>query len=121
MVHGNTDLGVQISTALRIQNEKIQKAKTPNIQKSKNLRIHKSIFLQGSADVKSFGLFLIFSVFSFLDFFGFWVLQLCFQSVEADPQLDSQKGSVCVGIYSVLKGCACRWGVTIYVYIYIYI
>ena len=26
------------------------------------------------------------------------------------PKLDSEKGSVCVSIYSVLQGCACRWG-----------
>ena len=35
---------------------------------------------------------------------GCWVLQLCFQSVEKDPNLDSEKGSACVGNYSVLKG-----------------
>ena len=50
-----------------------------------------------------------------------WVLQLCFQYVETDPKLDSEKGSVCVGIYSVFKGCACRRGGDhMYIYIYMY-
>ena len=40
---------------------------------------------------------------------------MCFQSVETDPKLDSEKGSVCVGIYSVVGV------VTIYMYIYIYV
>ena len=40
-------------------------------------------------------------IFSFLDF---WVLQLCFKSVETDPKSDSEKGSVCGGIYRVLRG-----------------
>ena len=58
-----------------------------------------------------------------LRFLGFWVLQLCFRTVETDPKLDSEKGRVCVGIYSVFKGCACRRWVTRYIYIctYIYI
>ena len=57
----------------------------------------------GLLDVWVFGFFFLF----------FWVLQLCFQSVETDPKLDSEKTSVCVGIYSAFKGCA-------YIYIYIY-
>ena len=57
----------------------------------------------------------------FLHFWVFGFLQLCFQSVEADRKFDSEKDSVCVGIYSVFKGCACRRGVTIYVYIHVYI
>ena len=59
---------------------------------------------------------------------GFWifcVLHLCFQSVETAPKLDSEKTGVCIGIYSVFKGRACRRGVTIYIYksinIYLYI
>ena len=56
----------------------------------------------------------------------FWVLQLCFQSVETDPKLDSEGVSVCVGIYGAFKGCACRRGddhihIDIYICIYIYI
>ena len=35
---------------------------------------------------------------------------MCSQSVETDRKLDSEKGSVCVGIYSVFKGCACHGG-----------
>ena len=57
-VHGNTDPGVQISTGLRIQKEKLQKSKNPTISKSKNPNIQKSKnpnFLQDSVDVKSFG------------------------------------------------------------------
>ena len=47
---------------------------------------------------------------------------MCFQTVETAPKLDSEKNGVCIGIYSVSKGCACRrGGVTIYIYIYMYI
>ena len=62
-----------------------------------------------------------FLVFGFLDFYIFCVLHLCFQSVETAPKLDSEAKGVCIGIYSVLKGLACRRGVTIYIYIYIHI
>ena len=31
------------------------------------------------------------------------------------------KNGVCIGIYSVFKGCECRRGVTIYIYVYIHI
>ena len=71
----------------------------------------------GLLDCWTFG-FLDFWIFGFL---GFRVLQLCFQSVETDPTLDSEKGSVCVGIYSVFKGCACRGGVTIHTYTHLYL
>ena len=63
--------------------------------------------------------FWIFWSFGFLDFRFFGVLHLCFQSVETAPTLDSEKNGVCIGIYGVFKGCACRRGVTIYIYIYI--
>ena len=68
--------------------------------------------------------FLDFWIFGFLGFwfFGFWifcVLHMCFQSVETAPKLDSEKNGVCIGIYSVFKGCACRGGGDpIYIYIY---
>ena len=55
----------------------------------------------------------------------FFVLHLCFQSVETAPKLDSEKNGVCISIYSVFKGCACRRGgdhikqkKNIYIYIY---
>ena len=37
-------------------------------------------------------------------------VHLCFQSVETAPKLDSEKSGVCIGVYSVFKGCACRRG-----------
>ena len=109
-VHGNTDPGVQISAGLRIQNEKIQTSKNPRIQKSnnsKNPKIQEN--LQDSVDVKSFG------------FLGFWVLQLCFQSVETDPNLDSEKAA-CVSVFTVfLRGVrVVGGGCHIYIYIYVY-
>ena len=55
--------------------------------------------------------FLGFWIYGFLDFWMFCVLHLCFQSVETAPKLDSEKNGVCIGIYSVFKGC---------VYIYVY-
>ena len=61
-------------------------------------------------------------IFGFLGFWIFCVLHLCFQSVETAPKLDSEKNGVCIGIYSVSKGCACRGGGDhIYTYVYIYI
>ena len=53
-------------------------------------------------------------------FLSFCVLHWCFQSVETAPKLDSENNGVCIGIYSVFKGCACRGRVTIYMYTYIY-
>ena len=62
--------------------------------------------------------------FRILGFLGFWifcVLHLCFQSVETAPKLDSEKSGVCIGIYSVFKGCASRRGGDhIYIYMYVY-
>ena len=52
----------------------------------------------------------------------FCVLHLCFQSVETAPKLDSEKNGVCIGIFSVFKGCARRRGGDhIYVYIYTHV
>ena len=97
----------------------MRNSNNPKIQTSQNPKIQKSRKMQDSVDVKSF-CFFDFEFLCFWIFFGFWVLQLCFQSVETDPRLDAEKGSVCVGIYSVLKGCACgRGGDHTYVYIYI--
>ena len=48
---------------------------------------------------------------------GFLALQLCFQFVDTNPKLDSEKNGVCIGIYRVFRGCACR-GVGDYIYIY---
>ena len=65
--------------------------------------------------------FLAFWMLGVLDFWIFCVLHLCFQTVETAPKLDWGKKGVCIGIYSVFKGCACRrGGVTIYIYICIY-
>ena len=66
--------------------------------------------------------FLDFWIFGFLDFWIFCVLHLCFQSVETAPRLDSEKtNGVCISVYSVFKGCACRSGGDhMYVYIYMY-
>ena len=67
-------------------------------------------------------------IFSFLDFwiFGFmdlWIFGffdfLCFTLVLSICRNSSKigigkKNGVCIGIYSVFEGCACRRGVTIY-------
>ena len=76
----------------------------PEIQHSKIPKIQKSRKMQDSIDV------IFFWIFGFLDFLIFCVLRLRFQSVETAPKLDLEKNSVCIGIYSVFKGCACRRG-----------
>ena len=60
-----------------------------------------------------FGIF----VFGFL---GFWVLQLCFQSVETDPKLDSEKAAFVSVFTMFIRGVRVVSGVTIYMYIYMY-
>ena len=81
--------------------------------------------LQKSLDLKIFG-FLDIWIFRFLDFWifgflGFWifcVLQLCFQSVETAPKLDSEKIAF-VSVFTVfLRGVSVVGGVTTYIYIY---
>ena len=64
----------------------------------------------------------------FLDFLGFWifgyldffVLHLCFQSVETAPKLDSEKTAF-VSVFTVfLRGVRVVGGVTICIYICMY-
>ena len=56
-----------------------------------------------------------------LDFWIFCVLHFCCQSVETAPKLDPEK-TASVSVFTVLvKGCACRRGVTRRVYIHIYV
>ena len=125
------------------RNPQIQKSL--KIQKSKTFYIYGILHFFGILDFWNFGFFdfwifgffgfsLIFGfsdfwIFRCLDFwvFGFWdfwifcVLHLCFQSVATAPKLDSEKNGVCIGIYSVFKGCACRGGGDhIFLYMYIF-
>ena len=68
--------------------------------------------------------FLDFWIFGFCFFLSFWifsVLHLCLESVETAPKLDSEKNGVCISIYSVFKGCACRRRQGEHIYIYILI
>ena len=122
---------MQISTSLRIQNTSTQKSNTLKIQKSKNQKIQKSKKsknpkiqkpknpkIQHFLHLRNLVIFVFdFWIFRFLDFWNFCVLHWCFQSVETAPKLDSEKKGVCISIYSVFKGWACRRGaVTIYIY-----
>ena len=97
------------------KNPKIQKSKIQKTQKPKNPKIQKS------------KTFYIYGILQFFWIFGFWDFlcsTLVFQSVETAPKLDSEKNGVCIGIYTVFKGCASRRGgdhIYIYVYICIYI
>ena len=108
----------------------------PKIQKSKNPKIQNK--LQDSVDVKRFGFldlgifrFLDLWIFGFLDFgilWIFWVFGfldfLCFTLVFSNCRNSSKigfrKNGVCITIYSVFQGCACRRGGTIYVYTYVF-
>ena len=119
-------------TFQKSQNLKIQKSDEKKIQKPKNPKIENVLHLRnlaivfGFLDFWVFGVwdfwifgFLDFWVFGFLDFWIFCVLHLCVQSVETAPKLDSEKNNgVCIGVYSVFKGCACR-GVTMYMHVYV--
>ena len=103
-----------------IHKSKDPEYKHPEIQHSKNPKIQNFLHLQNLAIVFGFLDFWIlgffdfgfgdFGALGFLDFWIFCVLHLCFQSVETAPKLDSEENGVCIGIYSVFRGCACRRG-----------
>ena len=135
-VRGNAVPGVQIST--RIQNTSIQKSnilKIQKMQKSQDPKIQNFLHLRNLTIVFWICEFLAFWIFGFLDFwiFGFldfWVLVfwsfgfLCFKLVFSICRNSSKigfgKNGVCIGIYSVFKGCACRRGGDhIHVYIHL--
>ena len=89
---------------------KIQKSKNPKLQKSKNQKIIarfrrcKKFWISGFWDFWIFG-FLDFWVFGFLDFLCF---TLVFPICRNSSKLGFGKNGVCIGVYSVFKGCACR-------------
>ena len=100
----------EIQSSMR--KSKNPKSKNSKLQNSKNQKSKNSTLFTSTESCNNF---LDSWLFGFL---GFLVLQLCFQSVETNPKLDAEKGSVCVGINSVFKGCTCRRGVD-HIYIYI--
>ena len=67
--------------------------------------------------------------FGFLEFWDFglfvvgsFVFYTCVSNLYTQLQnWIRKKNGVCIGIYSVFKGCACRRRVTIYIYIHIYV
>ena len=117
----------------------LQHSKNPK-SKNKNVRFHrcKKSWIFGFLDFWILG-FLDFWTLGFWDFWifldfwsfgflgsGFWIFGfLCFTLVfpicRNSSKIGFGKNGVCVGIYSVFKGCACRrGGYHIYLYIYIH-
>ena len=113
-------------TQKKSKHQKIKAAKSQYSKNRKNPKIKNrkvQTFFQDSLDVKSFGILFFkvffFSISGFLEFGVFWILGsfafpvLLFDAnaaSENEPKSDQQKSSFRTGLYSVLKGSACRIG-----------
>ena len=98
---------------------KIQHSKNLNIQNSKNPKLFTST--ESCIFCWIFG-FLDFWIFRFFDFLilDFLCFTFEFSICRNSSKIGFEKKGVCIGIYSVFKGCACRRGVTTYFYVYIH-
>ena len=89
-----------------IHKSKDPEYKHPEIQHSKNPKIQ-NFYIYGILQLS-----LDFWIFGFSDF---WCFTLVFPICRNSSKIGFGNNGVCIGIYSVVKGCACRRGVTIYI------